>query len=70
MKVFFFTKNMPGIGIILLLLLFIFMPSSSLEALEKGERIATHNFRPGAMVFLGGILIGVAGLARKKGGNK
>jgi len=63
-----FPKSLRGIGIICLLLFFIFCttPFSSGEALESGGRVATHGFGPGTMVLLGGILVGFAGWARNK----
>jgi hypothetical protein len=66
-----FSKKMSGIAIVFLLVFFIFvmMPSSSGEALESGGRVSTRGFGPGTMILLGGALIGVAGLARRKYGR-
>jgi hypothetical protein len=64
-----FSRKMSGFVIFFLLLLFIVsvMPISSGGALESGGgRIAAHGSGPGTMILLGGVLIGVAGWARKK----
>jgi hypothetical protein len=64
-----FSRKMSGFVIFFLLLLFIvsMMPTSSGGALESGGgRIAAHGSGPGTMILLGGVLIGVAGWARKK----
>ena len=64
-----FSRKMSGFVIFFLLLILIVstMPTSSGGALESGGvRIAAHGSGPGTMILLGGVLIGVAGWARKK----
>jgi len=63
-----YTKNIHKVALFFFFILinYFFMPSPSGGSLKTGAMIDANAFEPGTMLLLGSVLIGLAGLGRKK----